>query len=1016
MSSHAPPRGVSSKTESFPPESPTVTAGGFGDGAPSADLERGARVGRYLVLDDIGRGAMGTVFRAYDPELDRKVALKLLHAGKTNDEVRTRLLREAQALAQLSHPNVVSIFDVGTVDDRVFLAMELVVGRTLGRVLATDTPSWQRSLELLIAAGRGLAAAHAAGLVHRDFKPENVMVGDDGRVRVLDFGLARGTEVAVLPADAELRTRRAAESTDRHLLSSPLTETGAFLGTPNYMAPEQFLGEAVGPRADQFSFCVVLHQALFGERPYPGNTIESLLETILQEKYVDPPWSSGVPARLRAVVRRGLRVEPEDRYPSMDALLDDLARSAGKWPRWMPGALSVTALVALAGIATFVRAPAKADPCADVRKPVDDVWNVAAKDGMAAAFEATGRAHAKVTFARTSAALDAYATTWGEHRTDACRVATARRAPSTTDELRVACLTRRASAMTSLVRVLSKEPDARVVDEAVNASLSLPPIAECSDDAALVSAVAPEHDPAKLARIAPVESSLDDAEALLAAGKYKAGLELATPALEASRALGYAPLTARAAFAIGALDLGAGELTAGRGVLDDAVAFASQAHDDKLTARAYTLLVETLLRDGKLDDAAVWVKPANAAVLRAGDDDVLRARLLHKMAWGAAQRGQVDDARSYAERSYALSLAALGPSHSDVGRALIALGNIVSMQGRRHEAIGYYERALEVQTKVLGPEHPSLASTSLRNLAMELGGIGRYEEGKGYAKRALAIQTATLGADHPDTAATVVVLGSLLLENGELDKARDVVEQSLATLRRVLGEDGPDLIYPLANLGEVAFQEGRFDEARKWLEASLALRAKTLPPGHPETLSARANLLIFEVETGARREARATAALLPPLPKQVPATDGTFEQSIWYATAVERAAQGNVDEADAILARLAVVEEASRDETPRLVTRALDARAGFASRAGRFADAEKLYADERALAATRLGASHPDVARAILGIARAKLAQGGAHRDGAAELVAEADGILHERSPTNRLLTEARRLATLAAR
>ncbi|MCA9709545.1 MAG: serine/threonine protein kinase, partial [Myxococcales bacterium] len=252
-------------------------------------LVRGAQVGRYLVIDPLGAGGMGEVFSAYDPQLDRRIALKLVRPSSREDarHTRERLLREAQALAKLSHPNVVAVYDAGTHGSRVFIAMEYVEGRTMRDWIAQTAKElepgqrWREALALMVQAGRGLAAAHAQGLVHRDFKPANVMVSDDGRVRVLDFGLARRFGELSLdesgPIDLEPR-RESLDGTSgsRSSLSLQLTQTGMVMGTPSYMAPEQFYGGSIDERTDQFSFCVVLYRALFGERPFAGKTFEEL--------------------------------------------------------------------------------------------------------------------------------------------------------------------------------------------------------------------------------------------------------------------------------------------------------------------------------------------------------------------------------------------------------------------------------------------------------------------------------------------------------------------------------------------------------------------------------------------------------------------------------------------------------------------------------------------------------------------------------------------------------------------
>ncbi len=317
---------------------------------------RGKSVGRYLLLELCGEGGMGVVYKAYDPELGRTIALKLLQLedGPRRGR-RERLLREAQALARLSHPNVIAVHDVGTYKGHVFIAMEFVEGTTLRGWLKAKPRTRREILDVFMAAGEGLAAAHRAGLVHRDFKPDNVMVGDDGRVRVLDFGLVREAhgESSVgddTDADAPNRT---SSSDDLDLasqtpLSIPLTQIGAIMGTPRFMAPEQHRGEVTEEPADQFSFCVSLYWALYGEYPFSAEAPTERIEQMLAHRIADPPRESTVPHWLRDVLIRGLAPRPSSRHHSMNALLEALrADPALLRRRWLRAALMTTAVVAV---------------------------------------------------------------------------------------------------------------------------------------------------------------------------------------------------------------------------------------------------------------------------------------------------------------------------------------------------------------------------------------------------------------------------------------------------------------------------------------------------------------------------------------------------------------------------------------------------------------------------------------------------------------------------------------------
>lgn len=282
-----------------------------------------AQIDRFKVIEQLGEGGMGVVYAAYDDQLDRRVAIKLLRTRASSAARTDRFMREAIAMAKLSHPNVVAVYDVGTWEGQPFVAMEFVKGQTLGEWVSERAPDWRAVLEVYCAAARGLAAAHDVGIIHRDFKPDNVLIGDDGQVRVADFGLARAhTEqaedsgrVANESPEPEFKLGRARAS-----LNYPLTVTGTLMGTPAYMSPEQFAGRPTGPATDQFSLCVALYESLYRQRPFAGQDLAALA-TQVKSGAIEPAPASDVPAWLHAVIVRGLQPDPDDRWPSMHALI-----------------------------------------------------------------------------------------------------------------------------------------------------------------------------------------------------------------------------------------------------------------------------------------------------------------------------------------------------------------------------------------------------------------------------------------------------------------------------------------------------------------------------------------------------------------------------------------------------------------------------------------------------------------------------------------------------------------------
>ncbi len=437
-------------------------------------LARGSQVGRYVVVDRLGAGGMGVVYKAVDPELERTIALKVMpvRPGADTAAARDRLLHEAQALARLAHPNVVAVHDVGTVGDDVFVAMELVEGQTLGE-WCRDRPRLAELLPVFVAAGRGIAAAHAAGLVHRDFKPDNVIVGADGRVRVLDFGLARAQDDAAATGDSIRAT-----------------------GTPAYMAPEQHAHQPIDARADQFSFCAALYEAVYGVLPFAGDTRAELAAAVTAGKLVDPPDDRRVPGWLRRILLRGLARDPDQRYPSMNALLAELDRRLGQ--RRVLLALGAALLLAVAGGAWWMGRHEKTTPevCRGAAELLDGTWDEAVKKVAHDRFLATGRPHAQATFDRVAMLLDGQAAAWVDMWTQACRATRRDHRQSETDlALRTTCLDQRLAEMRELTTRFTGAVDEETVDNAIHATFQLSSIEDCADVAKLARQAAspPPH-------------------------------------------------------------------------------------------------------------------------------------------------------------------------------------------------------------------------------------------------------------------------------------------------------------------------------------------------------------------------------------------------------------------------------------------------------------------------------------------------------------------------------------------
>ncbi|HXU62936.1 MAG TPA: protein kinase, partial [Polyangia bacterium] len=526
-------------------------------------LAPGAHVGRYTVLGLVGSGGMGEVYAAYDPDLDRKVALKILRDGATGADAagqsrgHDRLLREAKAIAKLRHPSVVVIHDAGTVDGRVFLAMEFVEGVTLRDWLAERPRARREVLEIFIAAGRGLAAAHAAGLVHRDFKPANVMVSSDGGVRVMDFGLVRS--LAEDPASEEPPSDHPppASAGDADLTASAaLTRTGELLGTPLYMAPEQFQARRTDARTDQFAFCVALYEALYGARPFPGTTVVTLMATVSEGRVSPPPPRTSVPPWLRRALLRGLRVVPDERWPSMDALLAALARDPFR-RRVLPVAAVGLALALVGGIwARGERRPALL--CRAGATKLAGVWEPASTAGSPTprrttihdAFIRTGATGAAEVWQRTAEGLDRYTGQWVGAYADACEATHVRGEQSAEVlDLRMTCLADRLTHVQALTTVFA-EATPTVVANAITAVAALPALDRCADVGLLRAVVPPPEDRATRDRVARLKWEVARVRALGDSGQCTGAATAWRPLVRTAQEIGYGPLEAESLMAL----------------------------------------------------------------------------------------------------------------------------------------------------------------------------------------------------------------------------------------------------------------------------------------------------------------------------------------------------------------------------------------------------------------------------------------------------------------------------------
>ncbi len=741
--------------------------------SPGVILERGQAIDRFVVLGLVGRGGMGEVYAAYDPELDRKVAIKLLRARDGAAEGRTRLLREAQAIAKLQHPNVVVVYDVGTFRDDVFIAMEFVDGRTLGGWMAAGVRSRREILEVFFAAARGLAAAHAAGLVHRDFKPDNVMVTNDGQVRVMDFGLARPagtaddaesdaadvssavappTELGVetfdpsVDPDATLDivkgSRKKTQTTSGKYLSIKLTQTGAMVGTPAYMAPEQFAMRTTDARTDQFSFCVTLYEALYGERPFAGDSFPTLMTSVVTGIVREPPGKAKVPGWMRRVLLRGLHTEPDRRFSSMNALLVALHTDPTvRGKRIVLGAGLLAALV-VAGLGVRRAAGTHEALCRGGDARWAGVWAAGGaptprKDAIHRAFAATGKGFAEQAYSGAARALDAYVGKWLAMYQDTCEATRVRGEQSTEVlDLRMSCLQDTFGKTRALVEVLD-HADGQVVENAISATGSLPRLERCADVALLKAVVQPPTDEVTRKRVEALRGDAARLDALIEAGRCTASEELAESLIPRVRATAYLPLIADVLNSAGHLSDACIDVVLGTERYKEAyVAALASRHDEAAAKAALTLGSFYVDRLGQLALGKEWTNVGRAMLQRFGNHSVLDGWLMDADGEVLLQEGRIDAGIATFEALAALREKVMGKDDYHVAMALNSIGNALVVAKRYDEAIEMFQRALAGTKRTLGDRHPLVAMVTA-NSGEALNGGHRYAEARAAFQTAL---------------------------------------------------------------------------------------------------------------------------------------------------------------------------------------------------------------------------------------------------------------------------------------
>ena len=813
-----------------------VDARGSEEAAPAV----GEMLARYVVLEEVGRGGMGRVLRAYDPKLQREVALKEVFGPRLDEQARARLVVEARAMAKLSHPNVVSVFDVEDFGGRLVMVMEFVAGRTLLQWLQDEARTVADIVAHFEAAGRGLAAAHRADVLHRDFKPANVLVANDGGVKVTDFGIAKATfEPVTTPSDSGVDFVPGGE----------LTRAGTVVGTPRYMAPEQHAGAALGPAVDQYAFCVALWEALCGAPPFSGK------DMVPDKRRGPPTWPrEGVPRGVVGAVVRGLDPDPARRWPQMSALLAALKAAMAPRRGWRFAAMGLAAAgLAVVGARAMV-GPAQG-PCTGAEEHLRGVWDAPTRQAVASSFGSVRGSLVSDAWDRTSRALDAYASGWADMHTRACE-ATAVRGEQSAEvlDLRMACLHDAKVSLQAAVEQLT-QADRSVVENAHHIIDALPAVATCGDIEALQSDIEPPR-PDERERVDEVMALLARSRAARNAGRLGPASEAWSQAQRIAAELDYGPVQTRVAMSESYLLGRQGKHEASHAALERVQRLAAQHEQWEVlshaTAHRMALLASELRRPGD----ALELRELALGLARGDPADLATVYGALGDAW--LDKGVPERAEADTRRALELTIQGRGPDDVDVAGARNNLANTLFSLGRYEEAEGYQREAYEQMREQLGSMHPDTAMTG-SNLAHMLSTLGRNAEAELHYRAALQVWLETLGRDHPNIVGARNNLAVVVLSQGRSGEAESELRALLTDL--ITANAAPGLVaITRNNLAGVYSAQHDYERAEAEMRAALTATIEARGPDDPEVTALRANLGMLLLGLGKDEQARAMLA------------------------------------------------------------------------------------------------------------------------------------------------------------
>lgn len=830
-------------------------SGSIGDGTPKPRWAVGALIDRYVVLARLGEGGSGEVFAAFDPVLDRKVAVKVLHREDVSSDA---LVREGRMLAKLSDPHVVTIHDVGLHDGQAYMAMELLEGESFEAWCAQRRGEgrWSEVVSALRDIGRGLEAAHAAGIVHGDVKPSNVLIDAQQRVKVSDFGIARALEADAL------------EGPDR---------TTRIVGTPAFMSPEQHDLAVPDARSDQYSFCLLGWVALTGRLPFEmasttdveGTTgqldtsldrrasarggqgfpsIESL--AIAKRGPLDTNAAGQAPSNVVAILRRGLSVAREQRWPSMGDLVAALA-APDPTSRWKVG-LVVGGVAAAAVALKFTGGDAA---CQDSAERLEGAWDETARARTEASFGALQTPLAEEAWPRVRDGLDDYAKAWSEQHQDACQATSVRKEQSSEAlDLRMACLHRAKTALMMAGRVLA-EADEGVVEASPKVVAGLPPLERCEDLEALGTQLPEPEDPQTLAALGSAQERLAEVRALMLAGKDTRALELALAVRDDASTIGYAPLSVDAARYVAHLHLDEAQIA-------EAKAVATAGLDEAVVAGVWVAAAELSVtltsvadREEEEETALVYARLAGNFADRPGGDGRLRARVLHAQAIAEHVNSHYEVALSKDIEALQLSATVYPAASPRLATLQSNLANRFANMGKFAEGMPYAEAAAETFGKAFGPRHPQTLQARTK-IAMLLARSGNPSDARPLLEEILALNLETRPPEHYDVQLTRSTLGNVLRMLGREAEAEEQFQLELAAQEKTTGLETVAAAMTIGNIASAQLAQGKVDAAADGYARALEISKRELPPGHSKLGGMHDNYGNALVELGRYEEAR----------------------------------------------------------------------------------------------------------------------------------------------------------------